>query len=872
MKKSVLAIALAVLMTVSLLTVGALADGTVYEVSTQEGLNNALSEALDGDVVRLVGDIVLEPKESKVEDSIDPLFYIYSDVTIDLNGHAIRWSEDVYDKNIPYILCIFSIVGSNVTIIGDGLVDVEAGYNNSYGMNIINNGSLTIDSNATFTAAMTAIQVQQGALNIYGGTFKLAKTIAEDAPQYAKYIINAIDANYKTGSADVAITGGTFIGFDPSNSPEGDGTSYVVGECDVTGTGEFVISAPTTQSDNSVAEVNGMYFTNLSNAIAAANRGATVKLLKDFTEEDVVIPKLSDITLDLNGKTFNAGEKLISQGNLTIIDSTAMSEPMVSADYETVTYNSGKIEVSVAAYAAFGGTVTLKSGSIVSTYLGAYVQGDTTGATTIPSTFNIEGGYIEAKEFAATTQGNGATLNISGGVLVAKDNAVVAGNGTVSGGKDMGGTAINISGGTMIGRITSPGYIACGVYHPQQGALNISGGTIYADGGVGILMRAGDANITGGDIIATGNASGKVGDSTIIQNCYGIVYDETSSYPGMTASDIVTISGNASVTADAGSEAICVMQNETAGAERVAVKGGSYSSSVADYVDDTLNFEVNNFGTYAYYTDFETALANALPGAQIINLNAEPSAAMYSLVVDPANNGQVIRVSVSAGTEYTLPDAPKNSGYIFLGWRNGNATYKAGDAVTVNSDMTFTAIWGNLPDVDPEEPEEPEVSDFPFYDVNIRDWYYDAVYYVWDKGLMDGVDTHEFAPNATLTRAMVWTIIARAEGVDTTGGNSWYAKAQEWVVAKGISDGENPSAAITRQELVTMLYRLAGEPTVSGTITAPDAESVSSWASDAMVWAMNIGLIEGDENGAVTPTATATRAQAAAIFMRYIEA
>ncbi len=227
--------------------------------------------------------------------------------------------------------------------------------------------------------------------------------------------------------------------------------------------------------------------------------------------------------------------------------------------------------------------------------------------------------------------------------------------------------------------------------------------------------------------------------------------------------------------------------------------------------------------------------------------------------------------NVVKGKAFTLPDAPGNSGYIFLGWRCGDVTYKAGEAVDITSDTTFMAVWGNLPDVDPEEPEEPEVSDFPFYDVNVRDWYYDAVKYVYNKGLMDGVDTHEFAPNATLTRAMVWTIIARAEGVDTTGGNSWYAKAQEWVVAKGISDGENPSAAITRQELVTMLYRLAGEPTVSGTITAPDASSVSAWASDAMVWAMNIGLIEGDENGAVTPIATATRAQAAAIFMRYLE-
>ena len=243
----------------------------------------------------------------------------------------------------------------------------------------------------------------------------------------------------------------------------------------------------------------------------------------------------------------------------------------------------------------------------------------------------------------------------------------------------------------------------------------------------------------------------------------------------------------------------------------------------------------------------------------------------WFVTVKSGNGAEDMVYRVVKGKAFTLPDAPGNSGYIFLGWRCGDVTYKAGEAVDITSDTTFTVVWGNLPDVDPEEPEEPEVPDFPFYDVNIRDWYYDAVYYVWDKGLMDGVDTHEFAPNATLTRAMVWTIIARAEGVDTTGGNSWYAKAQEWVVAKGISDGENPSAAITRQELVTMLYRLAGEPAVSGTITAPDAASVSAWASDAMVWAMNIGLIEGDENGAVTPTATATRAQAAAIFMRYIE-
>ena len=244
----------------------------------------------------------------------------------------------------------------------------------------------------------------------------------------------------------------------------------------------------------------------------------------------------------------------------------------------------------------------------------------------------------------------------------------------------------------------------------------------------------------------------------------------------------------------------------------------------------------------------------------------------WFVTVKSGNGAADVVYRVVKGEGFTLPDAPQNSGYIFLGWRSGDATYRAGESVDITSNATFTAVWGNLPDVKPSEPETPDTPVFPFYDVTARDWYYSAVKYVYEKGLMDGVDVGVFAPNDTLTRAMVWTIIARAEGVDTTGGATWYAKAQEWVTAKGISDGENPNAAITRQELVTMLYRLAGEPAVSGTITAPDAASVSTWAQSAMTWAMNIGLVEGDENGAVTPTATATRAQAAALIMRYLEA
>ena len=296
-----------------------------------------------------------------------------------------------------------------------------------------------------------------------------------------------------------------------------------------------------------------------------------------------------------------------------------------------------------------------------------------------------------------------------------------------------------------------------------------------------------------------------------------------------------------------------------------------YGNSLTDVVKPIfVGYEAEGHGAFnGTLTEYKNT-NNGVPVA--VEVGQKPGSTEYYTVTVMSGNSVVDTQTVPAGTEYTLPNVT-NSGYIFLGWRdNNNVTHKAGDVVTITSDTTFVAVWGNLPDVKPSEPETPDTPVFPFYDVTARDWYYSAVKYVYEKGLMDGVDIGVFAPNDTLTRAMVWTIIARAEGVDTTGGATWYAKAQEWVTAKGISDGENPNAAITRQELVTMLYRLAGEPAVSGTITAPDASSVSTWATNAMTWAMNIGLVEGDENGAVTPTATATRAQAAALIMRYLEA
>lgn len=226
---------------------------------------------------------------------------------------------------------------------------------------------------------------------------------------------------------------------------------------------------------------------------------------------------------------------------------------------------------------------------------------------------------------------------------------------------------------------------------------------------------------------------------------------------------------------------------------------------------------------------------------------------------------------VHPGDSFEMPDAPSRPGLIFMGWTDGSVTHQAGEKIEVSSDLSFKSTWANLPDIEPDEPDKPVEPELPFYDVNANDWFFDAVCSVYYADLMNGVTDTLFDPDGTLTRAMFWTMLARVDGVDTTGGETWYSKAQDWVIAKGVSDGEDPTGALTREQLVTMLWRLNGEPVVNYLITAPDASQISDWALEAMRWAASTGLIEGDETGALTPTANTTRAQAATFMVRYLK-
>ena len=145
---------------------------------------------------------------------------------MDLNGKKIAVDASEKSKNYGKASpVLMAVMGGTLTINGSGEINCEAGNNQVYGINVI--GGKVVVNGGNFYGAITAIQVQKGTLEINGGFFDLAPTCKAQVPQYAKYVVNAIDAAYKNGTAKVIIKGGTFVNFDPSANPEGKETSYV---------------------------------------------------------------------------------------------------------------------------------------------------------------------------------------------------------------------------------------------------------------------------------------------------------------------------------------------------------------------------------------------------------------------------------------------------------------------------------------------------------------------------------------------------------------------------------------------------------------------------------------------------------------------
>ena len=146
-------------------------------------------------------------------------------------------------------------------------------------------------------------------------------------------------------------------------------------------------------------------------------------------------------------------------------------------------------------------------------------------------------------------------------------------------------------------------------------------------------------------------------------------------------------------------------------------------------------------------------------------------------------------------------------------------------------------------------------------------WAEDAIDFVSARGLVNGMSATIYAPNNSTTRAQLWTILARQNDADLSGGSIWYEKAQNWAKDKGVSDGANPNAAINRAQMVTMLWRAEGQPAAGGAATFTDV-SADSYYAQAVAWAIENGITTGVGGGKFDPAATCTRAQIAAFLAR----
>lgn len=260
----------------------------------------------------------------------------------------------------------------------------------------------------------------------------------------------------------------------------------------------------------------------------------------------------------------------------------------------------------------------------------------------------------------------------------------------------------------------------------------------------------------------------------------------------------------------------------------------------------------------------------------------------YTLTFETNGGDSMQAIRAARGKTLDLSAyTPMRDGYDFGGWYADKALTQRITEIKLSGSKTVYADWKK------REPNEPDAVKNPFADVNAGDWFYRDVLFSYEKGLMSGMDAAAFAPYANTTRAQIAVIFYRMEGspavegensftdVVRGSGTAWFYDAVTWAQQNGIMGGYGnssfaPNDPITREQLAAIFYRYAqykGYDTTQGGMAIrefDDYESISDYAMGAMAWAVNTGLVKGDSN-LLYPKGTATRAEIAALFHRFAE-
>ena len=602
-----------------------------------ETLADAIRLAAKGRTITLLADV-----EQNTQLAIN------KSITLDLNGKTIRNTVDIWGDKANAILSITN--GAKVTITGNGTIDAKE--NDCYTINVVK-GDLTIE-NGTFYGNVSVVQVQEGTLSVKGGTFDLHQKWEGSS----MYLFNCIDEAYVDGSAKVAISGGTFVGFDPNVSPEqkvdGKTPSFAAPGAGIIKNedGSFTAAAGMTaqildKDGNSVKA-----YKTLADAVAVAQDGQTVRLLADVAESSIKVN--ANITIDLNKMTVTGS--FVTYGEVTIQNGT-IDVPNGKTNYAYGKLTLADVDITGKAASSsllsvnYNGSVTIDKDS---TIVADSEQGH------FPAVF-IKGQDDRGKTYAPE-------LNIYGTVQSAKTPAI-QGNGT-----DRGVSHVNVFEGAVVKSET------LAIYLPQPCEVNITGGLV--EGYCGIGIKSGTLNISGGTVRGVANDN-VIGDEYSQTN--GISYDGSAimidSYIGYAGQVQINISGNAVVESKY-STAIREIGNDKSQTNLVGldITGGTVLGAkdtdavlVRDVTAKDVNISGGEFSSIVKkeycapgFTPVTTANSEGRYGVEI---------GMFTVMVTSRTTGSDSPVANVTGggsdityAQGTTVTASAISGYKFVGW------------------------------------------------------------------------------------------------------------------------------------------------------------------------------------------------------------
>lgn len=330
---------------------------------------------------------------------------------------------------------------------------------------------------------------------------------------------------------------------------------------------------------DAVASIGDETYTTVQDAVDNAKAGEVIVMQSDVECATINVSDAEKkITLDLNGKTIRNNSTdviVVRNGAELTVEDNSVAKDYVYSEENYPEYTGGKL---------------ISKGNGAISVVGN-IDDATWNETSIHSKVTVNGGALIGQEGALFAQGNGAEITLNDGYAEGLDNAVIAGNGTQKNGIGInGGTTINVNGGVMIGNIETSGYISCGIYHPQSGVLNITGGTIVSKKGLGILMRNGTLNLQSCNIEARGaeDLAGWVGDKKTTPGADGIVidYSDDAYNSNNTPTDTRKVNISGGTIKSENQKALTVVEDDSQKTTDISITGGTFSTNPGKYIAD----------------------------------------------------------------------------------------------------------------------------------------------------------------------------------------------------------------------------------------------------------------------------------------------